>query len=103
MRLKSLGMLAAILFFCGIVSLDAQTKEEKKDSPYLNLFQLPNPCVYLPAPPDTASVLFVDDFQQFMWGKSVRNTPRGEQASWETKFRSTGRSAWRRCSPRRWA
>lgn len=86
MRLKSLGMLAAILFFCGIVSLDAQTKEEKKDSPYLNLFQLPNPCVYLPAPPDTASVLFVDDFQQFMWGKSVRNTPRGEQASWESLY-----------------
>jgi D-alanyl-D-alanine dipeptidase len=86
MKLKSIGMLVVILFFCGTLSMMAQTKEEKKDSPYFNLFQLPNPCVYLPAPPDTASVLFVNDFQQFMWGKSVRNTPRGQQASWESLY-----------------
>lgn len=86
MRQKTIGMLAAILVFCGTLSLGAQTQNEKKDSPYFNLFQLPNPCIYLPAPPDTASVLFVDDFQQFMWGKSVRNTPRGQQASWESLY-----------------
>jgi acid phosphatase (class A) len=27
---------------------------------------------------------FVDDFQQWIWGKSVRNTERGRQASWES-------------------
>ena len=86
MKLKSIGMLAAILVFCGTLCVGAQTQDEKKDSPYFNLFQLPNPCVYLPAPPDTASVLFVNDFQQFMWGKSVRNTPRGQQASWESLY-----------------
>ena len=86
MRQKSLWMLAAILIFCGTLSVGAQTENEKKDSPYFNIFQLPNPCVYLPVPPDTASLLFVDDFQQFIWGKSVRNTPRGEQASWESLY-----------------
>ena len=86
MRQKTLRMLAAILFLCGTLGLLAQTKNEKKDSPYFNIFQLPNPCIYLPAPPDTASVLFVDDFQQFLWGKSIRNTPRGEQASWESLY-----------------
>ena len=86
MRLKPIGMIAAILVFCGTLSLGAQTQNGKKDSPYFNIFQLPNPCEYLPAPPDTASVLFVNDFQQFMWGKSVRNTPRGEQASWESYY-----------------
>ena len=39
---------------------------------------------YLPAPPDTASLAFVDDFQQWIWGKSMRNTERGRQASWES-------------------
>lgn len=86
MRQKTLGMLAIFLFIYGTLSVVAQTKNEKKDSPYFNLFQLPNPCAYLPAPPDTASVLFVDDFQQFIWGKSVRNTARGQQASWESLY-----------------
>ncbi len=79
-------MLVAILFFCGTLGVGAQTENKKKDSAYFNIFGLPNPCVYLPAPPDTASVLFVDDFQQFLWGKSVRNTPRGQQASWESLY-----------------
>ena len=98
-------MFAAILFLCGTLGIEAQTKTgqvkpkaeknvgkkaekktEKKDSPYFEVFQLPNACIYLPAPPDTASVLFVDDFQQFLWGKSIRNTPRGERASWESLY-----------------
>ena len=86
MRLKTWGMITTILFFCGTLGVVAQTEKEKKDSPYFNLFQLPNPCAYLPAPPDTASVLFVDDFQQFLWGKSIRNTPRGQRASWESLY-----------------
>ena len=86
MRLKTLGMITAILFFCGTLGVVAQTENKKKDSPYFNLFQLPNPCIYLPVPPDTASVLFVDDFQQFLWGKSIRNTPRGQRASWESLY-----------------
>lgn len=86
MRKNVFRMFAAILFLCGTLSVMAQTDGAKKDSPYFNLFQLPNPCVYLPAPPDTASVLFVNDFQQFIWGKSVRNTARGQQASWESLY-----------------
>jgi D-alanyl-D-alanine dipeptidase len=86
MKQKTLGMLAVILFFCGTLSMVAQTENKKKDSPYFNIFGLPNPCVYLPVPPDTASLLFVDDFQQFLWGKSIRNTPRGQQASWESLY-----------------
>lgn len=86
MKQKTLGMLVAILFFCGILSVGAQTENKKKDSAYFNMFGLPNPCVYLPAPPDTASLFFVDDFQQFLWGKSIRDTPRGQQASWESLY-----------------
>ncbi|MBQ3925413.1 MAG: phosphatase PAP2 family protein [Bacteroidaceae bacterium] len=102
MKQKFLWMLVAILFVCGTVSADAQSKNErhaatpskkekkvkseKKDTPYFSSDELPNACVYLPAPPDTASLLFVDDFQQFLWGKSMRSTPRGKQASWESLY-----------------
>ena len=53
---------------------------------YITGNQLPNAINYLPAPPDTASMLFVDDFQQWIWGKSLRDTPRGEQASQESLY-----------------
>ena len=82
MRNKTLRMFAAILFFCGTLNAIAQ----KKDSPYFNIFQLPNPCIYLPAPPDTTSTRFVNDIMQYMWGKTLRNTPRGEQARREAVF-----------------
>ncbi len=54
--------------------------------PYFDIEELPDAGIYLPAPPDTNSQLFIDDFQQWLWGKSMRHTPRGEQASWESMY-----------------
>ena len=54
------------------------------DSIYVWEEDLPNADIYLPAPPDTASVPFVDDMIQWQWGKTQRNTPRGRQASDES-------------------
>ncbi len=34
----------------------------------------------LPAPPDTCSLNFFNDYVQYQWGKSIRHTERGEQA-----------------------
>ncbi|MBR1834435.1 MAG: phosphatase PAP2 family protein [Bacteroidales bacterium] len=53
---------------------------------YCNIEDLPDAGIYLPAPPDTNNQLFIDDFQQWLWGKSVRHTPRGQQASWESMY-----------------
>ena len=53
---------------------------------YVNVGQLPNAVNYLPAPPDTASALFVSDFQHWLWGKSMRGTSRGTQASNESQY-----------------
>ena len=53
---------------------------------YYYQYQSPDAVVYLPAPPDTSSVLFAHDFNCWIWGKSMRNTPRGEQASWESLY-----------------
>lgn len=53
---------------------------------YYYQYESPDAVVYLPAPPDTSSVLFAHDFNCWIWGKSMRNTPRGEQASWESLY-----------------
>ena len=56
------------------------------DLSYLLGDDLPNPVNYIPLPPDTTSVVFHGDYARWIWGKSMRNTPRGEQASWESKY-----------------
>lgn len=53
---------------------------------YLLGDDVPNPVAYMPLPPDTASVVFHGDYARWIWGKSMRNTPRGEQASWESRY-----------------
>lgn len=55
--------------------------------PYLTREQLPDGSVYLPAPPDTAGMLFFNDWYRYRWGKSLRDTPRGEQAAREAACR----------------
>lgn len=41
---------------------------------------------FLQAPPDTASLEYIDDAIQWVWGKSQRNTPRGTKASVESRW-----------------
>ncbi|MDE5839650.1 MAG: hypothetical protein K2H49_01890, partial [Muribaculaceae bacterium] len=40
----------------------------------------PNSYLILPPPPDGASITFLNDQARYTWGKTMRNTPRGEQA-----------------------
>ena len=49
-------------------------------SSYVSVDELPNAVNYLPAPPTTDSQKFFYDWAQYMWGKSLRDTPRGEMA-----------------------
>lgn len=42
--------------------------------------EAPNSLLLLPSPPDAASVQFMYDKARYDWGKSLRNTERGEQA-----------------------
>ena len=41
---------------------------------------IPDGVQYLPTPPDTASMNFFNDWVQYNWGKSIRQTNRGRQA-----------------------
>ena len=56
------------------------------DSLYLQKNQLPDAVVYLPAPPDTTSEIFKEDYNRWLWGKTIRPTPRGKQASIESLY-----------------
>lgn len=56
---------------------------------YLEREEQPNAAIFLPAPPDTASVAYIDDFVQWQWGKSVRMTERGDRASQESASSTT--------------
>ena len=54
-------------------------------SSYLVGDKVPNELAYLPTPPDSMQIFSNGDYVRWIWGKSVRNTPRGEQASWESR------------------
>ena len=49
-------------------------------STYFTADEMPNGVVFLPSPPDTTSILFISDYSQYMWGKTIRNTERGQEA-----------------------
>lgn len=56
---------------------------------YVERENQPDGAIFLPAPPDTASVAYIDDFVQWQWGKTVRPTERGERASQESASSTT--------------
>lgn len=56
------------------------------DTVYVPIDQLPNAGYYLPAPPDTASMDYIDDILQWQWGKSQRPLARGRQANIESMW-----------------
>ena len=53
---------------------------------YVGVGDIPNPLAYLPPPPDSSMIFGNGDYARWIWGKSMRNTSRGEQASWESKY-----------------
>lgn len=83
LRILFSGLLIGTLAF----SAGAQTKQGKvkghstnPDVYFLEIDQVPNSLELLPGPPDAASIAFLYDQARYNWGKSLRNTPRGEQA-----------------------
>lgn len=47
---------------------------------FLQEGDVPNSLLLLPAPPDAMSIIFLNDQACYNWGKTQRNTPRGDQA-----------------------
>ena len=79
MNRKGCFALCLAMICCMPAAVQAQQGSNVYPS-FLQVSDLPDGVRYLPAPPDTASVEFLNDFTQYQWGKSIRNTPRGQMA-----------------------
>ena len=84
---KTLMLLSVgLLLCCSLQAKKAKQPVISNDTVYVKSYEMPNAGYFLPAPPDTASMDFVDDMIQWQWGKSQRNTPRGKQADRESPW-----------------
>ena len=63
------------------IGAQAQTAE---DTVYVFLTDQPNAGYFIPTPPDSVNIDFVDDLIQWQWARTQKGTPRGEKASRES-------------------
>lgn len=70
--------LAAILLTA--MPLFAQDHSSAPDSYYLTIGEVPSSLQLLPPPPEDSTSRFAYDREQYEWGKSMRDTPRGALA-----------------------
>ena len=79
-------MIKKLFLFIAILCMTTQVAmaQDAEDIVYVAPEDLPDALYYLPAPPDTASYVFIDDMAQWQWGKTMRETKRGAQASRES-------------------
>lgn len=57
---------------------------------FLQEGDVPNSYLLLPPPPDGASITFLNDQARYTWGKTMRNTPRGDQAVKDARVEGNG-------------
>jgi len=85
--------LASLVMLVSIQNAYSQFPQRNSSSSTQNLYvereNQPDGGIFLPAPPDTSSVAYIDDFMQWQWGKTVRPTERGERASDESASSTT--------------
>ncbi len=68
------------------VIMTASIAHADQESCYLQDAEMPDAFVFLPCPPDSMQLAINGDYAWWIWGKEQRYTPRGEQASWESKY-----------------
>lgn len=89
MRKKSLYIASLLLLFLLQVAYSQYPQRGTQVNLYIERENQPDGGIFLPAPPDTCDVEYIDDFVQWQWGKSVRFTERGERASMESQSGTT--------------
>ena len=83
-------ILASVLMLVYVQSAYSQFSQRGSTvNLYVEREDQPDGGIFLPAPPDTSSVAYIDDFMQWQWGKTVRPTERGERASKESASSTT--------------
>lgn len=59
---------------------------QNKTTPFYTREEAPHLENVIPAPPQLTDPLFQNDWNQYLWGKSIRDTERGEQAVKDAKL-----------------
>ena len=58
-----------------MTALSAQAQEEEVVNAYFTTGEMPDMMKFLPGPPDSTSVAFMNDVARYYWGKEMRNDP----------------------------
>ncbi len=83
----------ATLFSSAQDAVPAKKIKDHRTNPELFFLQegdVPNSYLLLPPPPDGASITFLNDQARYTWGKTMRNTPRGDQAVTDARVDGNG-------------
>ena len=65
-----------------MTAMSAQAQEEEVVNAYFTQDEMPDMKVFLPGPPDSTSVAFMNDVSRYYWGKEMRKNPeRADQAT----------------------
>ena len=88
-RITLLSSALLLMLFSFRVSYAQFPQRSSTQNIYIQRDDQPNAAIFLPAPPDTCDVAYLDDFVQWQWGKSMRLTERGERASDESASSTT--------------
>ncbi len=89
------GLLVAFAGSFAFAQTEAPAKKVKdhRTNPEVFFLQegdVPNSYLLLPPPPDGASITFLNDQARYSWGKTMRNTPRGDQAVTDARVEGNG-------------
>lgn len=89
-NMKTIRLLwASALLLLPLQSVLGQYRSSSTANLYVEREDQPDGGIFLPAPPDTSSVAYIDDFIQWQWGKAMRLSERGERASQESASSTT--------------
>ncbi|MDE5796824.1 MAG: phosphatase PAP2 family protein [Muribaculaceae bacterium] len=88
----TLSVLFSILALGTFTTAEVTARDHNTDPDvyFLQEGDLPNSLELLPGPPSTESVQFLYDRARYDWGKSLRNTERGEQAFQDAQLSGSG-------------
>ena len=78
-QIKYMWLLLAVI-------MTASNAHAAYEDQYLFGNNMPNSLFYLPEPPDSTMLAYNGDYAKWIWGKSMRLTPRGEMASEDSRF-----------------
>ncbi|MBD5310721.1 MAG: hypothetical protein HDS13_00945 [Bacteroides sp.] len=88
-RFLTISILCSVLTV-GAADVVARNHNTDPDVYFLQEGDLPNSLELLPGPPSSESVQFLYDRARYDWGKSLRNTERGEQAFQDARLSGSG-------------